>query len=159
MKLFKNIIIKPYMADKEIAIVEEILLKLHPSRCLEWGSGYSTLYFSQFIPENAKWIAVEHDRAWQQFVVRLMNSTPIQEQHGSEGWRRVYLRGQLTGIGFETLDRVIRIFKKRPQNKADIEIFNVSPNHFPWSDGDEDGSYTDLKDYTGLWRILGVFCW
>ena len=135
------------MADKEIAIVEEILLELRPTRCLEWGSGYSTLYFSKFIPDSAKWIAVEHDRAWQQFVVRLMNSTPVQEQRGQEGWHRVYLRGQLTKMGFATLDRAIRIFKKRPQSGADIEIFSVPPTHFPWSDGDEDGSYADLKDY------------
>ncbi|HQE92301.1 MAG TPA: hypothetical protein PLH19_02255 [Anaerolineae bacterium] len=157
MKLFNNITIKPYMADKEIAIVEEVLLKLRPTRCLEWGSGYSTLYFSHLLPENAQWIAVEHDRVWQQFVVRLMNSTPLQERRGPGGWHRVYLRGQLTKIGFSTLDRAIRIFKKRPRSGASIEIFNIVPNHFPWSDSDEDGCYADLKDYVEFPTTFGPF--
>ncbi len=157
MKLLNTIPIKPYMADKEIAIVEEILRKLHPARCLEWGSGYSTLYFSQLIPESAEWMAVEHNHGWQQFMLRLMNATPVQETHDAEGWRCVYLRGQLTRTGFETLDRVLRIFKKRSKNGPKIEIFHVSPNHLPWSDEDEDGSYTDLKDYIEFPTAFGPF--
>ena len=29
----------------------------------------------------------------------------------------------------------------------DTRIFNIEPNHFPWTDPDRDGAYSDLKDY------------
>jgi len=57
-------IIKPLMAMKDIMIITEILKKKKPKKCLEWGAGYGTLYFPQYLDEDAKWIAIEHDREW-----------------------------------------------------------------------------------------------
>lgn len=71
-EVFNKRVIKPWMSYKEIAIVEEILEKLQPIRCLEWGSGYSTLYFPRFLNQSAKWFSIEHDEDWAK-KVRNMN--------------------------------------------------------------------------------------
>jgi predicted O-methyltransferase YrrM len=68
-------LLRPYMRPKEMAITEEILANLGPSRCLEWGSGYSTLWFSRLLGKDASWLAVEHDREWAGKVQR-MNRDP-----------------------------------------------------------------------------------
>ncbi len=51
---------KPMMSDKEIAIIDVLIEKYKPKKCLEWGSGNSTLYF----PKHEcieKWVSVEHN--------------------------------------------------------------------------------------------------
>lgn len=55
---------RPYMKRKEVAVIEEILANLRPGRCLEWGSGYSTLWFPRRLDKNASWLAVEHEKEW-----------------------------------------------------------------------------------------------
>jgi len=51
---------KPMMSEKEITIIDNILSSGKPKRCLEWGSGYSTLYFSEH--KNVKsWLSIEHN--------------------------------------------------------------------------------------------------
>ena len=59
-----KVIVKPWMRYKEIEIIEEILKNLQPLKCLEWGSGYSTLYFPKFLRKNARWISLEHEKNW-----------------------------------------------------------------------------------------------
>jgi hypothetical protein len=54
----------PWMKYLEIEIVEEILRRLAPRSCLEWGAGYSTLVFPGLIPPGSSWLAVEHDEEW-----------------------------------------------------------------------------------------------
>jgi predicted O-methyltransferase YrrM len=56
--------LKPWMGSVEIDIIETILLKLKPAKCLEWGSGFSTFYFTNFISSDASWISIEHNRKW-----------------------------------------------------------------------------------------------
>ncbi|MCH7498210.1 MAG: hypothetical protein IH971_10205 [Candidatus Marinimicrobia bacterium] len=69
-------VIKPWMKYREILIIEELLTNLQPQRCLEWGAGYRTLYYSRYLPnESARWIAVEHDEEWAANV-RSMNTDP-----------------------------------------------------------------------------------
>jgi hypothetical protein len=41
-----------------------VLGALQPLRCLEWGSGHSTLRFSSLLSQDAHWLSIEHDRAW-----------------------------------------------------------------------------------------------
>lgn len=55
---------KPWMKHREIEIIEEILRNLKPNKCLEWGTGYSTLYFPKFLDIDAKWISLEHEKDW-----------------------------------------------------------------------------------------------
>jgi len=75
-------IIRPFMSEKEIEIVEEILKKLNPTRCLEWGSGYnSTLYFPKFLDENAKWLSIEHNKEWFDMVSELNSNENVQIFH------------------------------------------------------------------------------
>ena len=102
------------MGHKEIEVIKKILTELHPQRCLEWGSGYSTLYFPKFLTENAKWISIEHSREWANRI-------------------------------------------KRMNRNSGVEVFYVPPNHYPWSDVNQDGSYSDLKDYIEFPRKFGNF--
>ncbi|MDQ3076900.1 MAG: hypothetical protein M3Q63_02505 [bacterium] len=50
---------KPYMLDSEINLFKHNLKK--SDSVLEWGSGNSTLYFSQFVK---KYTAIEHQKEW-----------------------------------------------------------------------------------------------
>lgn len=56
--------VRPLMKYMEIEIVEELLTRLCPQRCLEWGSGYSTLIFPELLGREATWLAVEHNDKW-----------------------------------------------------------------------------------------------
>jgi predicted O-methyltransferase YrrM len=58
----------PWMRPQEEAVVREILTKLRPMRCLEWGAGLSTLQFPDLLPPNATWLAIEHDAGWAEHV-------------------------------------------------------------------------------------------
>jgi predicted O-methyltransferase YrrM len=61
-----------WMRPQEETIVREVLEKLQPMRCLEWGSGISTLMLPALIPGESRWLSVEHDRRQAQ-VVRQAN--------------------------------------------------------------------------------------
>src|SRR3990172_8320657 len=95
---------KPWMRYREIEIIKEILKKLKPKACLEWGAGYSTLYFPQFLANSARWFSVEHDKTWTE-KIKALNAN------------------------------------------NNVAITCVEPNHFPWTDELNDGSYSDLTDY------------
>ncbi|BDD08614.1 hypothetical protein FUAX_10460 [Fulvitalea axinellae] len=58
----------PYMKQREIEIIEEILTRLKPKKCLEYGGGYSTLYYPKFLDESAQWISVEHHPEWFEII-------------------------------------------------------------------------------------------
>ncbi len=55
---------KPWMRYREIDVISELLVKLKPKSCLEWGAGYSTLFFPELLPTGAHWLAIEHDAEW-----------------------------------------------------------------------------------------------
>lgn len=103
-KYFDVITIKPMMKYREIDIIEDILKKYQPMKCLEWGAGYSTLYFPQFLNRDATWSSVEHDKIWAAKVQKL---------------------------------------NKNPS----VRISYVQPNSYPWTDKNNDGAFSDLKDY------------
>uniref|UniRef100_A0A7C2P225 Class I SAM-dependent methyltransferase n=1 Tax=candidate division WOR-3 bacterium TaxID=2052148 RepID=A0A7C2P225_UNCW3 len=71
---------KPWMKYREIEIIEEILKKLEPIKCLEWGAGYSTLYFPKILNSNSTWIAIEHEKEWFE-KIRMINRNPNVEIH------------------------------------------------------------------------------
>lgn len=64
-----------WMRPQEENIVREVLGKLQPTRCLEWGAGMSTLQLPALLPESARWLSIEHDRRQAQ-VVRQANPRP-----------------------------------------------------------------------------------
>ncbi len=63
-KLGVNRRIVPWMRQKEFGIFKEIIVNHQPLRCLEWGAGYSTLYFPTLLPTAAQWHAIEHNTDW-----------------------------------------------------------------------------------------------
>jgi len=60
---------------REMDIITEVLANTAPSKCLEWGSGYSTLYFPGLLPGLEYWHSLEHHKAWHE-KVKGMNSNP-----------------------------------------------------------------------------------
>lgn len=52
------------MCYEEIEVIKELLLCLQPRNCLEWGAGYSDIYFPKFVNKYAKWYSIEHDVKW-----------------------------------------------------------------------------------------------
>jgi predicted O-methyltransferase YrrM len=55
----------PYMDKVEVDILDKLLSELKPKRCLEWGSGGSTLYFPEIHEKYIQlWLSIEHDRNW-----------------------------------------------------------------------------------------------
>ena len=63
-KILRKPFLGPWMSPLEIIIVENILKGLKPKKCLEWGSGYSTLMFPKLLDRDSQWISVEHDFDW-----------------------------------------------------------------------------------------------
>jgi len=61
----------PMMRVREMLILEELLGNLQPSECLEWGSGYSTLYYPKFATPGAHWTAIEHNAEWAERISNL----------------------------------------------------------------------------------------
>ncbi len=61
---FKKKVMRPWMKVREIDIIKEILKTHKPMKCLEWGAGYSTLYYPKYLGPNAEWISIEHEKDW-----------------------------------------------------------------------------------------------
>ena len=55
---------KPWMKYNEVAIIRNVLKTLKPKRCLEWGAGFSSLYFPDYLENESKWFSIEHDLTW-----------------------------------------------------------------------------------------------
>ena len=66
--------ILPWMSEKEIKVIEHVLMQIQPEYCLEWGSGNSTFYFSKYARRS--WISVEHDRTWFERGVQRLQEEP-----------------------------------------------------------------------------------
>lgn len=62
------------MKEREIEIFTDLLLKNKPKKVLEYGCGYSTIYYPKFLPEGARWIAVEHNKMWSDNVKKGINN-------------------------------------------------------------------------------------
>lgn len=56
------------MAQKEKDIMVEALSNLKPKRCLEWGSGFSTLTFPNLLSDSAEWMSIEHNEEWHKLI-------------------------------------------------------------------------------------------
>lgn len=55
------------MNEKEIAYIERTLSTYKNPRVLEWGSGGSTVYFSNFLRGRGipfSWVSIEYNRVW-----------------------------------------------------------------------------------------------
>lgn len=76
----KNKILKPLMFDNEIKIIEKQLLDLGISgniNILEWGSGGSTVYFTNFLRQNKikyNWLSIEYNKEWYEKVLSFVQN-------------------------------------------------------------------------------------
>lgn len=53
---------KPMMSDADILAIDNVMRKLPANtRCLEWGSGNSTIYFPMRHDDIGKWVSIEHN--------------------------------------------------------------------------------------------------
>lgn len=50
---------RPYLGDNQTLIMLDLLERLKPRKCFEWGSGWSTVFFPRLFPYT-EWISVEH---------------------------------------------------------------------------------------------------
>jgi hypothetical protein len=60
---------KPWMEDKDIRLIEKLLLGLNKSHLnvLEWGAGGSTKHFTEFLTSKKityDWTALEYNKNW-----------------------------------------------------------------------------------------------
>lgn len=67
----------PWMKSKELDIILEVLNKLKPEYCFEWGSGYSTVYFPQILPSMKAWYSIEHNEQWYKVIVEKVNDPRV----------------------------------------------------------------------------------
>lgn len=71
---------KPYMTAKEVKILERILLNLSSNGSLnifEYGSGYSTIYFTNFLSKHRiayQWHSIDNNLAWHSKIKNLINT-------------------------------------------------------------------------------------
>ena len=60
---------QPWMNDKDIQLIENEVLSLNKQHLdiLEWGSGGSTKYFSEFMSKHDisySWVSIEYNKKW-----------------------------------------------------------------------------------------------
>ena len=75
--ILRKEIIRPLMKSREINIFLEIMNKSNPKNILEWGCGYSTLYFTKFMKKRSSWISIEHNKEWADKVKTKNKNTNI----------------------------------------------------------------------------------
>lgn len=71
----------PWMLPREEDLVVEMLRRLRPARCLEWGAGGSTLRFPAELPDGSSWLAVEHDELWAASVANANHRPRVRVEH------------------------------------------------------------------------------
>ena len=54
----------PWMKSKELDIIKSVLINTSPQNCLEWGAGYSSLYFPNLLSGTFSWTSIEHNESW-----------------------------------------------------------------------------------------------
>ena len=74
---------KPWMKESEIRNLEKILLDLgkksHRLQILEWGSGGSTLHFTDFLKNRGiayEWLSLEYNKDWYGEIQKLKSGDP-----------------------------------------------------------------------------------
>jgi len=58
----------PYVTGKEREIMNRIFEGAKPKTVLEWGSGGSTIYFPKRFPFIERWVSIEHNPKWYNWV-------------------------------------------------------------------------------------------
>jgi predicted O-methyltransferase YrrM len=61
----------PYLGSNQTMVIIDLLDRIKPKRVLEYGAGYSTVFFPSFFP-STKWIAIEHNDFFTDAIKELM---------------------------------------------------------------------------------------
>lgn len=153
---FGKLAICPYMEKRELDIITEILTRLEPKVCLEWGAGYSTIYFANFLEKRSKWIAIEHDKKWAQKISDHLQLYPvIRKFQQSPPLVEYYFRKQVSRIGLKTINALLGLIAKKHRSR--IDVIHIAPNQFPFADKYNKGSYREMKDYIEYPKRFGKF--
>lgn len=80
-KVFHKPLEVPWMRTREIDFMSDLLIKLKPKSCLEWGAGYSSAYFTQSFKHDFKWISIEHDKEWAKYAQSKVTNPNIEVHH------------------------------------------------------------------------------
>jgi len=56
---------RPWMRNREVDLLLDVLALLAPRKCLEIGCGFSTLFLPRSLSPDTSWRALETDSAWQ----------------------------------------------------------------------------------------------
>lgn len=80
-KYLNKDMVKPWMRHRELTIILEVIENLQPKKCLEWGSGYSTLIFPELIHGDFKWISLEHDKKWSEKIKDMNDCSNVEIHH------------------------------------------------------------------------------
>lgn len=65
---------RPMMSEEDIDIIDRVFEEKKPKVCLEWGSGGSTIYFPRKHSCIEKWVSIEHDGKFYQYINRSVES-------------------------------------------------------------------------------------
>ena len=133
-----------WMDLKEVEVIEELIRRLEPQKCLEWGAGYSTMYFSGLLGEGASWMSIEHDEKWAEAINDKLRKRPVFRERS----------GMVLSEYRWRLD-MMRVLSRR--NGPDVNVVHVPADRFPWTDKDSDGSYQDLRQYVDYPGRLAPF--
>lgn len=78
---------RPMMTKKEVSLMEMLLLKQatyanNDIDVLEWGSGGSTVYYTNFLRENKvqyTWTSIEYNKVWHDKITEMVKEDPNTE--------------------------------------------------------------------------------
>ncbi|HJO92915.1 MAG TPA: hypothetical protein QF753_05925 [Victivallales bacterium] len=129
---------KPWMTDAEIAVIKQILINSKPKKILEWGAGSSTIFFSNLLPKKISWTSIEHNKKYSEMVKTTLKKKLILNWYKNNTLYKTQF--------FPLFLKKICNFNKNNQRRQ-ITIHHIAPNHLPFSDKYEDGAYSDMKDY------------
>lgn len=94
-RVLKKYPIEPMMKQREKRIFEEVIKNLNPKEVLEWGSGYSTLYFPKMLPKGTNWLSIEHDKEWYRILApqNKAKNVDIKLMEHNENWKKNHFDG------------------------------------------------------------------
>lgn len=103
---------KPMMSDKEIGIIEGIIVYNDLRNCFEYGSGNSTLYFPK-LDSIEMWYSVEHNGHYANYLRDKIGSNTLISfiQDDTEAYIRAFLsaKKQLDSIDLVLIDGIERM--------------------------------------------------
>lgn len=68
---------KPMMSDREIEYIEAAFEQVQFKYCLEWGSGNSTVYFPEKFKCIQKWVSIEHNGHYVDYLADKISNNVI----------------------------------------------------------------------------------